>query len=141
MMKMNVSSSGTAASVMNALRARLEAKAPAALHAGAKLIYDDSQTKVPVETGYLKETGEITTRGQGLATTKTIEYGNSRHKPRVYVTPKGSTVRWPWEYARIVHERIQSTNGPDARSYDYLRSAVRTQREAVQKTIAQLMRN
>lgn len=74
----------------------VHAAAEAALDAAAQLIFDESQRLVPVDTGALKASGQVTRDGL----TATIAYGQQDNAGR------GS--RDTADYAPIVHERMDT---------------------------------
>jgi hypothetical protein len=116
---------------------RLGRKLPAALQAAAEVVFKESQELCPTDTGYLKETGEITTEGSGVHTVKKIQYGNGRFPPQMRRSKKlgKEVVRYPYWYARPVHDRN------DAVGFDWLNTAIRSKAIEAAAAFKQVIRS
>lgn len=108
-----------------ALRQRIGHKVEMGLKAVGDQILETSQGMVPVDSGYLKETGRVQIAGAGFDTMVQVGYGGFFEFPsalRKNSSDGQEVYKWPWEYAVRQHEdqNIAHRNG----QHNYLRDAM-----------------
>lgn len=105
MFRVSIKHSGTHQGVFNDALVRIAGRVEKGLEAAATVLAEESGIRCPRDTGYLRETLQVTQRGGGMVARWTVGYGSDKFERERRKSPKEGRMvdRYPHEYARIVH--------------------------------------